>query len=101
MLVMQLQHACVSYALRGAPPAQVGQAMCAEGADKAAFQNMLGPFARKLTSPTASAREVAVAVEAVGEFAPATCRFFGEQVRAQHPALGTRLLLSHVTIDIS
>ena len=53
--------------------------MCAEGADKAAFQAMLGPFARQLTRPAASAREVGVGVEAVGEFAPATRRFFGEQ----------------------
>jgi hypothetical protein len=57
--------------------------MCGEGAEQAAFQALLGSFTSKLTNPATSARELAVAVEAVGELTPATRRFFGERVRAR------------------
>ena len=63
--------------------------MCAEGAEQAAFSAMLGPFVHRLTSPRAAAREVTLAMEAVGALAAATPRFYGPPARrAPRPARG-------------
>lgn len=59
---------------------QVGEAMCAEGAEQKTHALILGYFTHRLTDPKTSGRELTVAVQAVGELAAATRKFFGDKV---------------------
>ncbi len=54
--------------------------MCAEGAEQKTQTLILGHFTHRLTDPRTSAGEITVAVQAVGELAASTNKFFGLKV---------------------
>lgn len=63
---------------------QVGQAMCAPGADAQVHAHILGHYTQQLVKPGLSQRETAVAVEAIGALAASTNRFFEGKVGFLH-----------------
>ncbi len=54
--------------------------MCEEGAEQKTHAVILGYFTHRLTDPKTSGKELTVAVQAVGELAAATKRYFGTKV---------------------
>lgn len=84
---------------------QVGEAFCADDADQKAQALLLGHYTHILTDPKTSGREITVAVQAVGELAASTMRFFGAKVNTvevvkfvEHAVHTTQLkfVLAHV-----